>query len=592
MSKIQKLELTWVGKNEQEEIEPRILVENPELSHVYNTSKNGQMTFCDKDGNFDNMLIHGDNLLALKALEQDFAGQVKCIYIDPPYNTGSAFEHYDDNLEHSIWLNLMNERLKLLKVLLKKDGVIFIQIGYDEMAYLKVLCDEIFGRDNCIGQVAVRMSHSAGMKRNAMDKRLIKNTEYILVYYNEEVPVLKPLYEICSDYPVNYYHYINKEPNIDSNKGSFINLVDVLYDNLREEFQKFDLKKSNKSIDYLFKNSKKVQQFIYENANKIVRKDSNAPTIDENTDIDVLENEFFELKLNRENVYNIGKNAKGNYFQLYRLSDKLKEIDEYDEDGNLIKVNRLTNLVGDWWGNFYKDMSRVDIEGNVKMKTSKKPERLIKWVLDLCSQENDLILDSFLGSGTTCAVAHKMGRKWIGIEMGEHAYTLSKVRIDAVVDGEQSGISKAVNWQGGGSYKFYELAPSLVIKDSHGREIINPEYNANMLAAAMAKHEGFKYSPDKENVYKQGFASEKSFIFTTTTHLTAEYLDEIAEHFTDEEFLVINCKSFDGNISNNYKNIKIKKIPQSILGKCVFGKDNYNLNIINLPTEEGADEEN
>ena len=193
--KNQKLELTWIGKNNQPQLEPRIFIEDKEKSYG--------------DKNTGNMLIHGDNLLALKALEDKFTNKIKCIYIDPPYNTGSAFEHYDDNLEHSIWLNLMKSRLEILRNLLAPNGSIAVQIGYDEMAYLKVLMDEIFGRNNCFGQVAVRMSHSAGMKRKAADKRLIKNTEYILFYYKEQLPEIKPIYEISYEYPVNYYHYIN-----------------------------------------------------------------------------------------------------------------------------------------------------------------------------------------------------------------------------------------------------------------------------------------------------------------------------------------------------------------------------------------------
>ncbi len=569
MSKIQKLELTWVGKNEQEEIEPRILVENPELSHVYNTSKNGQMTFCDKDGDFDNMLIHGDNLLALKALEQDFAGQVKCIYIDPPYNTGSAFEHYDDNLEHSIWLNLMRSRLEILKNLLKENGLIYIQIDDNEQAYLKVLCDEIFGRDNFVNCIAIKMSPSSGLKRSHQDKGYIKNKEYILVYSKGSVQI-KSLYDEWKKYDNHYSIYFDN--------NDYYSLLDIL----KKEFPQHKGLNSNQYL--LFDD---VKQFIVNNADKIYRThDASRWSLDNVDNGELLyENDNFCIK----KVFNPANN---NEFELLKSKKSKSAYDRLEPLSWNIIDGKIQTLRGDLWLDFEKDMGNVSKEGNVKFPASKKPERLIYDILYSSTEEGDIVLDSFLGSGTTCAVAHKMKRKWIGIEMGEHAYTLSKVRIDAVVDGEQSGISKAVNWQGGGSYKFYELAPSLVIKDSHGREIINPEYNANMLAAAMAKHEGFKYSPDKENVYKQGFASEKSFIFTTTTHLTAEYLDEIAEHFTDEEFLVINCKSFDGNISNNYKNIKIKKIPQSILGKCVFGKDNYNLNIINLPTEEGADEEN
>ena len=165
-----KLELTWVGKDKKILVEPRILIENKELSNVEN------------DGNTENMLIHGDNLLALKALEPKYAGKIKCIYIDPPYNTGSAFEHYDDNLEHSIWLGLMRERLVILRNLLSEDGSIWIQIDDEEQAYLKVLCDEIFGRKNFLNMISVNMKNVAGASGGGEDKRLKKNCEYILVY--------------------------------------------------------------------------------------------------------------------------------------------------------------------------------------------------------------------------------------------------------------------------------------------------------------------------------------------------------------------------------------------------------------------------
>lgn len=165
-----KLELTWFGKEDVIEVEPRLLIENPELS---NTTQ---------DPNTENMIIHGDNLLALKALEVKYSGQVKCIYIDPPYNTGSAFEHYDDNLEHSIWLGLMRKRLLILRKLLSKDGTIWIQIDDEEQAYLKVLCDEVFGRNNFINMISVNMKNIAGASGGGEDKRLKKNCEYILVY--------------------------------------------------------------------------------------------------------------------------------------------------------------------------------------------------------------------------------------------------------------------------------------------------------------------------------------------------------------------------------------------------------------------------
>ena len=168
MDKKGKLELTWVGKYEEEKLEPRILIEDKSKSYG--------------ESNTENMLIHGDNLLALKALENKYTGMIKCIYIDPPYNTGAAFEHYDDNLEHSIWLGIMKKRLEILRNLLAEDGTIWIQIDDEEQAYLKVLCDEIFGRSNFVNMISVNMKNVAGASGGGEDKRLKKNCEYILVY--------------------------------------------------------------------------------------------------------------------------------------------------------------------------------------------------------------------------------------------------------------------------------------------------------------------------------------------------------------------------------------------------------------------------
>ena len=223
-----------------------------------------------------------------------------------------------------------------------------------------------------------------------------------------------------------------------------------------------------------------------------------------------------------------------------------------------------------------------------------KPERLIQRVLTLATNPGDLVLDSFLGSGTTAAVAHKMGRKYIGIEMGDHAYTHCKVRLDKVISGEdKGGITESVRWQGGGGYRFYELAPSLILKDDFDEEIINPEYNADMLAAAVALHEGYTYEPDKSIFWKQSKGNEKSWLFVTTRHITQGYLDSIFSMMAEDEFLIITCKSYDRGTEKAYKNITIKKIPQMLLDNCEFSKENYNLNIVNPPVyddEELEDE--
>jgi adenine-specific DNA-methyltransferase len=185
-----------------------------------------------------------------------------------------------------------------------------------------------------------------------------------------------------------------------------------------------------------------------------------------------------------------------------------------------------------------------------------------------------------------------MGRRWIGIELGDHAYTHCKVRMDKVVDGEQGGISKAVGWQGGGGYKFYELAPSIINIDKYGMPIISKEYNAEMLAAAMAKHENYAYSPNPNCTFKQGFSGDKNFIFTTTGAITAEYLDGIASEIAPDEYLLICATSFDPECKKRHKNITIQKIPQILLGRCEYGKTNYNLNVVETLAdfEEGDDE--
>ena len=578
MAKKQKLELTWIGKDEEVKLEPRVLVEDTELS------------YGDKDT--ENMIIHGDNLLALKALEQDYTGKVKCIYIDPPYNTGYAFEHYDDGLEHSIWLNLMKKRLEILKKLLAPEGVIVVQIGDDEMAYLKVLMDEIFYRERCIGQVAVRMSHSAGMKRKAMEKRLIKNTEYLLVYYNEIPPVLSPLYEESLEYPVNYYQYIDKF-STETEKGTYIKLIDVLWEKFEDLFNKYDLKKNNKSIAPLYSLEDSIQSFILENKERIVRKDSNVPSVN-NLDLDFEDDQFITYKSSDNQEYFIGINSAGNYYQIYSLEDKVKQIESIDLEGNVFLKDSITNLLGDWWDNYYKDMSRVDIEGGVKMKTSKKPERLIYNIFKLITKENDIILDSFLGSGTTAAVAHKMNRRYISIELGDHAKTLSVPRLKKVIDGiDKSGITQITNWKGGGGFKFYTLAPSLLTKDKFGNWVIEPSYDATLLASAMAKQEGFKYYPNENLFWKQGYSTETDYIFTTTQFVTTDLIDKIHDEMKEDETLLVCAKSFHKACESAYPNITIKKIPQVLLGKCEFGKDDYSLNILennDVEISEGEDE--
>ena len=573
-----KLELTWVGKDKKISVEPRILIENKKLSNIEN------------DENTENMLIHGDNLLALKALERKYAGKIKCIYIDPPYNTGAAFEHYDDNLEHSIWLGLMRERLVILRNLLSEDGSIWIQIDDGEQAYLKVLCDEIFGRKNFLNMISVNMKNVAGASGGGEDKRLKKNCEYILIYSKdyESIPIFKGAY----DYEeigelVRRYREENiswKYTSVLVNSGEKI-FVGLTYDGDGNEIriykrENFEIKSINK-----IKNDEKITEkevykkyanFIFQT---VMPQSSIRPRVMEKIKEIGRESELYSIEYTPKTGRNKGKIYeqfyKGDSFRLFAwlrdVSDKI--------DGELYKKT----LQGTYW-NFIAGTKNLTKEGNVVFPNGKKPEALISRILEMTTNENDLILDSFLGSGTTCAVAHKMNRKYIGIEMGEHAYTHCKVRLDKVISGEdKGGITKNVNWQGGGAYRFYELAPTLINKDKFGEMVINKEYSPEMLANAVALHEGYNFNPNKETFWKQSKSTENSYLFVTTKYVDINFLNSIKKEMKDGEYLVIACKNYDQVLEKKYSNIEIKKIPEMLLEKCEFNVENYNLNIINTP---------
>jgi adenine-specific DNA-methyltransferase len=245
--------------------------------------------------------------------------------------------------------------------------------------------------------------------------------------------------------------------------------------------------------------------------------------------------------------------------------------------------------------NFYDfsgSFGNCRLEGRVGFNGGKKPEDLISMIIEIGSKEDDLILDSFLGSGTTAAVAHKMGRRWIGIEMGEHCDTHCLPRLKAVVDGsDMGGIGKSVGWSGGGGFAYYSLAPSLIRIDEFGQAVIDERYNADMLAAAMARHEGFVYSPDAKLYWKQGVTNDTDYIYTTTGHITPSMLDTLAEGLKEGESLVVCAKSFDEGCKGRSKKITLKKIPQAVMDKCEYKPDGYPLNIVNPPIFDDEEEE-
>ena len=529
--KLQRLELVWPGKNERVDVEPRILIEDAEKSYSADPKiqeKMNRQLFKQKPEiapTFDNMLIHGDNLLALKALEAEYSGQIKCIYIDPPYNTGNAFEYYDDGYEHSIWLSLMRERLEILQNLLADDGSIWITLDDNETHYCKILCDEIFGRKNFIADVIWNSRKSI-----SNDAIISLNTNHILVYAKQ---------------------------------------IDII----RTKAKKNELFKGE------------IDETKFDNPDNDPRGKWTATPFDAP---EIRENLMYPIK-----NPNTGEIYLPPYGRHWRTTQD--EYERYLKEGRIVfgkngtskpQLKRYLNEATDKGQVLTTLWNDVDTTTNATKHsqqlfgknpfTNPKPENLIERVLTLASNPGDLVLDSFLGSGTTAAVAHKMGRRWIGIEMGDHIYSHCLPRLKKVIDCEDAGgITKSVKWQGGGGFKFYELGSTLIVTDKHGRQVISDKYNPEMLAEAMCKLMGYKYAPDKETYWKQGYSSEKNFIFTTTMNVEEQLLAEMSQALGDGNLLIC-CGAFTGN-KTAYDNITIKKIPQAILKKCQWGSAGYPL---------------
>lgn len=559
-----KLELTWVGKDKKISVEPRILIENKKLSNIEN------------DENTENMLIHGDNLLALKALEQKYAGKIKCIYIDPPYNIAAATPYYDDNIANSEWLNLMKKRIELLWKLLKEDGLLAVQIDDELFAKLYLLMEEICSQKN-MKIICVKMSESTGVKMASVNKAgsIPKIKEFIILAKKDGIKKLN-LEMIPKDKWDSEYKILIK--GVTKQELEFIKEFMGNDDLTKESIEKANMIASkiefstlNEILDNVTK--EEIEKIKYENSWRIARDVAVSGTAKKIAD---------ELK----------ENIKGScFFVITKQNKKYLMKKEYNSNSSqprcklLFADQYLTINPGDLWTDI--KTTGLDNEGNVDFPKGKKPEKLIKRIIQLNTNENDIVLDSFLGSGTTAAVAHKMNRKYIGIEMGEHAYTHCKVRLDKVIAGEdKGGITKNVNWQGGGAYRFYELAPTLINEDKFGEMVINKEYSPEMLANAVALHEGYNFNPNKEIFWKQSKSTENSYLFVTTKYVDINFLNSIKNDMEDEEYLVIACKNYDKVLEKKYSNIEIKKIPEMLLEKCEFNVENYNLNIINTPIYE------
>ncbi|KQW98367.1 DNA methyltransferase [Acinetobacter sp. Root1280] len=560
-----KLELTWIGKDKRPRLEPRILLEDP-LKSYHATNK------VSEDDIFDNKLIFGDNLLALKALEREYAGKVKCIYIDPPFNTGSAFEYYDDGVEHSIWLSLMRDRFEIFKNLLREDGVLAVHLDDSEVAYCKVLLDEIFGRNNYLNTISLTTNDPSGFK--ATGATVFSTANFILMYAKDKI--YKPLKKIFipKGYDSGYNKYlINKQEHY--SKWTWIGIAEATakhlgFDKVSDAKKKYKEYFEDEVAEFALNNADRIFQLVAIGGGAAIKR---KETINKS-------------KLVREQVFvhpheDVPDFYIANGRQLVFYEKRLVEI-----DGIMTPAELITDIWTDisWNG--------IGPEGAVDFKNGKKPEALIKRVLDMATEPRDLVLDSFGGSGTTGAVAHKMGRRWIMVELGEHIHSHIIPRLKWVVDGsDHSGVSENLNWQGGGGFRYYKLAPSLMKKDQWDNWVINPEYNQEMLVEAMCKLEGYTYTPSETEYWNHGKGSETDFIYVTTQTLTDQQLQAISEEVGEGRTLLIVASAWRSKNIDRFINLTLKKIPNSIIKACEWGHDDYSLNVQNLPMSEPDIEE-
>jgi adenine-specific DNA-methyltransferase len=525
MNKITKLELTWIGKDVRPRLEPRILLEDPHNSYHATTR------VSDHDI-FDNRLIFGDNLLALRALEQEFAGNVKCIYIDPPYNTGAAFTHYDDGTEHSTWLSLIRERLEVLWRLLSRDGSLWVSIDDYEMPYLRVLMDEVCDRKSFIAANVWQKRYSRENREAIGDVH-----EYVVVYAKtpDRFKDIRNLIPITEEQAKVY-----KNPNNDP-RGRW------------------------RGIPMTAQGFRTNQMYPITTPSGVVHRPP------EGRCWSTIEPEFDKLR--REGRIWFGKDG--------------------NSQPNVIRyLSEVEGMVPwTWWPSDevgHTDEAKKEIHqlfGKVDAFDTPKPERLMERIVSIASNPGDLVLDSFAGSGTTGAVAHKMGRRWIMVELGEHCQKLVIPRLKKVIDGtDPGGISENIAWKGGGGFRYFRIAPSLLEKDKFGNWVISKQYRPEMLAEAMCKLEGFTYEPSDTEYWIHGHSTERDFIYVTTQTLTREQLQKLSDEVGENRSLLVCCSAFRSRDLAQFPNLTVKKIPKMVLNQCEWGKDDYSLEVTDLPS--------
>ncbi len=380
---------------------------------------------CDKGGEHrvkelsitDNFIIKGNNLIALHSLKKVYRGKVKLIYIDPPYNTGNDSFQYNDSFNHSTWLAFMKNRLTVARALLRADGVIFVQCDDNEQAYLKVLMDEVFGRENFVNTIIVKMSETSGVKMSHVSKRLPKTKEEIHLFVKDKGKISLNEIRVQKQFSGKDFGYLSYYNKIISNyDGEGVNYRNWQIENIQDYLKKQNIK---------FKTNEEKINFYLDNSHRIIYRTNNKS--------------FAKI----EGIERL-KTSTG--------------LDKFNWDGKemLFLKDHIKEALCDLW----TDISTINLnkEGIIKMNNGKKPEALIQRIIEIATQPGDLVLDYHLGSGTTAAVAHKMGRRYIGIEQMDYIARIPVVRLKKVTAGEPGGISKKVGWTGGGSFVYCELA--------------------------------------------------------------------------------------------------------------------------------------
>ena len=453
----------------------------------------------------DNLIIKGNNLLALHSIESKFSGRVKLIYIDPPYNTGSDSFKYNDKFNHSTWLTFMKNRLKVAKEFLTPDGVIFIQIDDKEVHYLKVLCDEIFGKSNFLNTIVVKTSDPSGHK--VVNPSPYSQTEYILMYAKNKQYYKYDIYYVPSEYDPSYNKYIvNFEDGYESWK--IVSLPDYVaknkgYSSVREAKDKL----GEKGFFEL------MAQFALANKDRVFQ----ATAISDDAGKEIVKVRD-ESKKNKDKVYYIPREDYEDIYilngrQMYFYSSKVKTI-----FGEEVPAKPLTNL---WTDIPYNGISN---EGGVTLKNGKKPEKLLHRIIEISTKEGDIVLDFFLGSGTTAAVAHKMNRQYIGIEQLDYGKNDCVNRLINVIKGDKSGISSSVGWEGGGSFVYVEL---MRLNEAFIDKIqaAGNTYELLEIWKEMKEHAFLRYDIDPENIDNsiEGF---KKLSFENQKKLLIECLDK------------------------------------------------------------------